>query len=297
MKKITNWAFLLALASTVPVFGQDYLIPVASTNAATCGAPPFVVAQQSTGFVSCARLGYFHWFAVGGGWATAFTLSNPTSYDMAVAVSLLAADGVTANTLTVVRNGTNLGAKSSDALLLPKHGSIRYELPNSGAPDQTNGQVQIQVLAKDALALQSIQATEDYTFTDSTGVAYSTVTLPIAWTDQAASAYTATFAETSTDSSFGSFALKNVSTSAQTVDVQAYDIGGNLLGDQKVDVAAQQVVAKTADGLFGASVFQSLSPAPIARLQFTGTDRINVLVLQLRGKSVGSMPASAVLEQ
>jgi hypothetical protein len=297
MKKITNWAFLLALASTLPVIGQDYLIPVASTNGATCGAPPFAVVAQTSGYVSCARAGYFHWLAVGGGWATSLVLSNPTSSDMAVQISLLATDGVTANALTLVRNGTNLGVQSADTQTLAKHGSIRYELPSTAAPTETNGQVLVQVLAKDAPSLQSVMAIEDYTYTSTAGIIYSTVTLPLGWVDQAQAAYSATFEENSTNSSLGAFALKNVSTSAQTVDVQAFDLNGNLLGDQKVTLAAGQVMATTSDGLFGASTFKSLSPSPIARVQFTGSDRINVLVLQVRGQSLASMPANAVLEQ
>lgn len=282
----------------MPVIGQDYLIPVASTNAATCGAPPFAVVTQSANNVSCGRLGYFHWFAVGGGWATSLVLSNPTSFDMAVQISLLATDGATANALTLVRNGTNLGAQSADTQLLPKHGSIRWELPSTGAAAETNGQVLVQVLAKDASALQSVAAIEDYTYTDAQGVIYSTVTLPLAWVDQALATYSATFEESSTDSSIGAFAIKNVSTAAQTVDVQAFDVNGNVLGDQKVTLAAGEVKANTSDGLFGAGIFKSLSPVPIVRVQFTGAaGAINVLVLQVRGKSLASMPANAVSEQ
>jgi hypothetical protein len=299
MKKITNWAFFLALASTMPVIGQDYLIPVASTNAATCGAPPFAVVAQTSGYVSCGRLGYFHWIAVGGGWATALTLSNPTSFDTVVQISLLDQNGNASGGLTLVRNGTNLGSQASDTQTLPKHGSIRWQMPSTGASTETNGQILVQVLAKDALALQSILATEDYTYTNAAGVVYSTVTLPIAWVDQALATYTATFEESSADSSLGAFAIKDASGSAggQTVDVQAFDVNGNLLGDQKVTLAAGQVVAKTSDALFGASTFQSLSPSPIARIQFTGADKINVLALQVRGQSLASMPANAVLEQ
>jgi hypothetical protein len=297
MKHITNWAFLLTLASTMTVMGQDYVIPVASTNGATCGSPPFLVVNQTSG-VSCARLGYFHWIAVGGGWSTAFTLSNPTSSDMAVQVSLLATDGATASAKTVVRNGASLGSVSTDAQVLPKYGSVRYEFPSGGAASETNGQVLVQVLAKSGPSLQSVLATEDYTYTSPAGIVYSTVSLPIAWVDEARTTYTATFAESSADQSLGSFAIKNVSTSSQIVDVQAYDLNGNSLGDQKVTLAAGQVVAKTADELFGASTFASLSPSPIARLRFTGASgAISVLVLQVRGESVASMPAAAVLAQ
>lgn len=299
MKKITNWAFFLALASTMPLIGQDYVIPVASTNAATCGAPPFAVVAQSSGYVSCGRLGYFHWFAVGGGWATGLTLSNPTSYDTAVQISLLDQNGNASAGLTLKRNGTSLGVQSTDTQTLPKHGSIRWEMPSGTSATETNGQILVQVLAKDAMALQSILASEDYTYTNAAGVVYSTVSLPIAWVDQALATYTATFEESSADGSLGAFAIKDASGSAggQTVDVQAFDVNGNLLGDQKVPLAAGQVVAKTSDGLFGASTFQSLSPSPIARVQFTGAGAINVLVLQVRGQSLASMPASAVLEQ
>jgi hypothetical protein len=300
MKKITNWAFFLALASTMPAIGQDYLIPVnASTNGATCGAPPFLVVAQTAGFVSCGRAGYFHWIAVGGGWATALTLSNPTSSDMAIQISLLDKNGTASGGMTLVRNGTNLGVKNSDALTLPKHGSIRYELPSGGAATQTNGQVLVQVLAKDALSLQSVQATEDYSYMSAAGVIYSTVTLPLAWIDQALATYSATFEESATDGSLGAFAIKDLSgsTSGQTVDVQAFDMNGNLLGDQKVTLTAGQVAAQTSDGLFGAATFKSLSPSPIARVQFTGVGAINVLVLQVRGQSLASMPANAVLAQ
>ena len=297
MKQITNWAFLLALASTMPVIGQDYLIPVASTNAATCGAPPFAVVTQKTGYVSCGRAGYFHWIAVGGGWATALTLSNPTSFDTVVQISLLDQNGNASSGLTLVRNGTNLGVQSADTQTLPKHGSIRWEMPSGTSPTEANGQVLVQVLAKDAQSLQSILATEDYTYTNAAGVVYSTVTLPIAWIDRALSIYTATFEESSTDGSLGSFAIQDASGSGQTVDVQAFDLNGNVLGDQKVVLTAGQVVAKTSDGLFGASTFKSLSPSPVARLQFTGADKLNVLVLQVRGQSLASMPANAVLEQ
>lgn len=296
MKNITNWAFLLALAVAAPVMSQDYVIPVASDNGATCGAPPFQVVTQSSG-VSCARGGFFHWFAVDGGWATAFTLSNPTGSDMAVQVSLLATDGVTPQAMTLVRNGTNLGSKTSDAQLLPKNGSLRYELPSSGASTQINGQIVVQVLAKSGLSLQSVQATEDYTYTSTNGVVYSTVTLPVAWIDQAQTTYTATFEERSADSSFGSFAIKNVSTSSQTVDAKAYDVSGNLLADKTFNLTAGQVAAYTSDGLFGASTFQALSPSPIARVQFTGAGLLNVLILQGRGVTFAAMPANAVLTQ
>jgi hypothetical protein len=142
-----------------------------------------------------------------------------------------------------------------------------------------------------------VQATEDYTYTSTAGVVYSTVTLPVAWIDQAQMTYTATFEESSADGSLGAFAIKDASGSGQTVDVQAFDVNGNVLGDQKVILTAGQVVARTSDALFGASTFQSLSPSPIARVQFTGAGAINVLVLQVRGQSLASMPANAVLEQ
>jgi hypothetical protein len=172
-------------------------------------------------------------------------------------------------------------------------------MPSTGASAETNGQILVQVLAKDALALQSILATEDYTYTSAAGVVYSTVTLPIAWVDQALTTYTATFEESSANGSLGTFAIKDASGSAggQTVDVQAFDVNGTVLGDQKLTLAAGQVVAKTSDALFGASTFQSLSPSPIARIQFTGAGALNVLVLQVRGQSLASMPANAVLEQ
>jgi hypothetical protein len=300
MKKITNWAFFLALASAMPVIGQDYLIPVnPSTNGATCGSPPFLVVAQTSQLVSCGRAGYFHWFAVGGGWATALTLSNPTSSDMVVQISILGTDGVTAKAMTLVRNGTALGVQSAETHLLPKHGSIRWELTNGGAATETNGQVLVQVLAKDALSLQSVRATEDYSYTNAARIVFSTVTLPIVWIDQAQASFTATFEESSADGSLGSFAIKDMSGSAsgQTVDVQAFDLGGNLLGDKTVVLTPGQVVAKTSDDLFGANTFKSLSPSPIARLQFNGAGAINVLVLQVRGQSLASLPATAVLEQ
>jgi len=297
MKNLTNWMFFLALAAAAPVFGQDYVIPAdPSTNGATCGAPPFTVVTQTSG-VSCSRAGYFHWIAVGGGWSTAFTLSNPTGSDMAVQITLLDKNGATSSGLTMTRNGTSLGVKNSDTQLLAKNSSLRYELPSSGATSETNGQILVQVLAKNGLSLQSVQATEDYTYTSPAGVVYSTVSLPIAWIDQAQLAYSATFAESSTDTSFGAFAVKDASGSGQTVDVKAYDVNGTLLGDKQVVLTAGQVAASTSDGLFGASVFQNLSPSPIARLQFTGTGVLNVLVLQLRGQSVAAMPATAVLTQ
>lgn len=290
---------MLALAATAPVFGQDYLIPVASTNAATCGAPPFAVVSQSAGFVSCGRGGYFHWFAVGGGWATNFVLSNPTGSDMAVQIALVGQDGVTASPMTMVRNGANIGVQSSDTQLLAKHSSIRYDLPNGGAASETNGQIVVQVLAKNGLSLQSIRAVEDYTYTSSAGIVYSTVTLPIAWIDQAQSVYTASFEESSANASLGSFAIKDLSgtSSGQTVDVQAFDVSGNLLGDKKVTLTAGQVQAFTSDGLFSAATFQSLPLTPIARLMFTGADRIGVLMLQVRGQSLAAMPTTPVLTQ
>jgi hypothetical protein len=298
MKKITNWVFFLALASTMPVIGQDYLIPAnASTNGATCGSPPFLVVAQTSGFVSCGRAGYFHWTAVGGGWATSLVLSNPTSSDMAVQISLLAADGVTPGSMTLVRNGTSLGAQSGDAQKLPKHGSLQYQLPSTGSATETNGQILVQILAKDALSLQSVMAIEDYTYTSSAGVVYSTVTLPLGWVDQAQATYSATFEESSANASLGAFAVKDMSgsTSGQTVDVQVFDVNGNLLGDKQVVLTAGQVKAMTSDDLFGAGTFQSLSPVPIARVQFTGAGAINILVLQVRGQSLASMPATASL--
>ena len=155
MKKITNWAFLLALVSTVPVIGQDYLIPVSASNGATCGSPPFLVVAQTAGFVSCGRAGYFHWIAVGGGWATGITLSNPTSFDMIVQINLLDQNGNASSGMTLVRNGTNLGLKTADTQLLPKHASIRYELPSGGSTVATNGQMLVQALAKNALSLDT----------------------------------------------------------------------------------------------------------------------------------------------
>jgi hypothetical protein len=216
---------------------------------------------------------------------------------MFIQVTLLDQNGSTASAMSMVRNGTNLGLQNVNAQLLPKYGSLRYELPNGGATAQTNGQIVVQVLAKDGLSLQSVQATEDYTFTSSSGVVYSTVTLPVGWLDQAQTAYTATFEESSADSSFGAFAVMNASTAGQTVDIKAYNVGGTLLSDKTLNLAAGQVSANTFDGLFGASTFQTLAPSPIARVQFTGTDKLNVLVLQLRGQSVGAMPANAVLTQ
>jgi len=140
-------------------------------------------------------------------------------------------------------------------------------------------------------------ATEDYTYTDAKGVIYSTVTLPLAWIDQAQATYSATFEESSTDSSLGAFAIKDQSgsTTGQTVDVQAFDVNGNVLGDQKVILAAGQVVAKTSDALFGANTFAALGAPHIVRVQFTGLGAINVLVLQVRGQSLASIPATAVV--
>jgi|GEM_PF-2947172 len=298
MKNIINCAFLLALAATAPVMGQDYLIPVNSaTNGATCGAPPFAVVAQTAGYVSCSRAGYFHWFAVGGGWSTAFTLSNPTGSDMYIQATLLDQSGNTVGAMSMTRNGTSLGTKSSDAVLLPKNGSLRYQLPNSGAANETNGQILVQVLAKSGLSLQSVVATEDYTYTSSAGIVYSTVTLPIAWVDAAQTTYSATFEESSADSSLGAFAVKDVSGSAQTVDAKAYDVNGTQLAEKTISLTAGQVVAATSDSLFGATTFQALSPSPIARVQFTGTGLIDVLVLQVRGQSLASMPATSVLTQ
>lgn len=111
--------------------------------------------------------------------------------------------------------------------------------------------------------------------------------------------YTASFEESTSNGSVGAFAIKDVSGSAagQTVDVQAFDVRGNLLGDQKVTLAAGQVKAYTTDALFGASTFQSLAGVPLARLEFTGTDRIDVLMLQVRGQSLAAMPTTTVLTQ
>ena len=78
------------------------------------------------------------------------------------------------------------------------------------------------------------------------------------------------------------------------MDVQAFDVNGNVLGDQKVTLTAGQVVAKTSDALFGASTFASLAAPHIARVQFTGLGAINVLVLQVRGQSLSSIPTTAV---
>jgi hypothetical protein len=226
-------------------------------------------------------------------------VSNPTSFDMAVEISLLNQKGVGSGGMTLVRNGTSLGVVSADTQVLPKHGSIRWDMPTTGSATETNGQVLVQVLAKDAQALQSALAIEDYTYTNAAGIVFSTVTLPITWIDQAQAAYTAIFEESSTNSSQGAFAVKDLSgsTSGQTVDVQAFDVSGNLLGDKKMTLTAGQVIADTADGLFGASTFKSLSPTPIARVQFTGTGAIDVLVLQVRGQSLASMPTAPVLEQ
>ena len=99
--------------------------------------------------------------------------------------------------------------------------------------------------------------------------------------------------------SLGAFAVKDLSGSqaGQTVDVKAYDVNGTLLADKSVTIAAGAVQAYTAGDLFCAATFQALPSTPIARIIFTGTDRIDVLMLQVRGQSLAAVPSTAVLTQ
>ena len=104
-----------------------------------------------------------------------------------------------------------------------------------------------------------MQATEDQVYTNPQGIVYSTVTLPVSWLDQANTSYSATFEESSVDKSLGSFAVKDMSGSAQTLDLKAFDVNGNQLGaDQHVSLAANQTWANTSDAEFGAGTFFSL---------------------------------------
>ena len=143
--------------------------------------------------------------------------------------------------------------------------------------------------------MNSIQAVEDYSLTLH-GIIYSTVTVPVSWVDQANTTYSSMFEESSSDSSIGSFAIKDMSGAGQTVTVTVFDVNGNQLGQQPLGLAANQTTANTADGLFGASTFSSPPSVPFFRIQFSGTGQIAVLVLQNRGQSISSMPAQADLE-
>jgi len=271
---------------------------------------PFPVLNQPAtagpaGYGTCWRVGYYQWFsigqgAIGQGWSSGLTLTNPTSSDMAVQITVEGTNGLPLSPVpSVLLNGSplTLGASDTVAGVLPKHGVLRFVLPSTGLPAITQGQILVQASAKDPASLNTIQAVEDYTYISPTGVIYSTVTLPISWLDQAIDAYSAIFEESSTDSSFGAFVIKDMSGSAQNVDVKVFDVNGNQLGDQPLVLAANQTTANTADGLFGASTFSSPPSVPFFRIQFSGTGQIAVLVLQNRGQSISSMPAQADLEQ
>ncbi|MGD0578934.1 MAG: hypothetical protein ABSC08_08400, partial [Bryobacteraceae bacterium] len=156
---------------------------------------PFPVLNQGGGYVTCWRVGYFHWYAIGGGWSTGFTLTNPTSSDIAVQITVEGTSGNPYTPPSVVLNGLplTLGANATAAGTLPAHGVLRFVFPNNGAPGITNGQIYVQVSAKDGVSLNTIQAVEDYTYTNPQNVVYSTVTLPISWVDQAINSYSSMF--------------------------------------------------------------------------------------------------------
>ena len=278
----------------------DWDIPTANQSACL----PFAVLSQAAtagpaGYVTCWRVGYLHWYTIGADWSTGFTLTNPTSSDIAISITVENQAGLPYTPSSAQLNGAplTLDANSSATGILPKHGTLRFNFPNPGSSSAAAGQILVQAEAKDGLSLNTIQAVEDYTYTSPADVVYATVTVPVSWVDLAVNAYSSTFEETTADGSQGSFAVKNMSGSAQTLDVKVFDVNGNQLGDQQVPLAANQTWANTSDGLFGASTFSSLPLVPIVRLQFTGTAPIAVLVLQKRGLTFASIPAQPTFEQ
>ncbi len=293
---LVNHTSGLFLAS-VSILG-DWDIPTA--NQSQC-LPFAVLSEPATagpqGYVTCWRVGYFHWYAINGaGWTTGFSLNNPTGSDMPIqiAVANKAGTAYTPSSVTVNGAAITLSSGSTDARTLPAHSLLRYVFPATGGGED-DGQIFLQVLAKDGLSLNSIQAVEDYSLTLH-GIIYSTVTVPVSWVDQANTTYSSMFEESSSDSSIGSFAIKDMSGAGQTVTVTVFDVNGNQLGQQPLGLAANQTTANTADGLFGASTFSSPPSVPFFRIQFSGTGQIAVLVLQNRGQSISSMPAQADLE-
>ena len=278
----------------------DWDIPTANQSACL----PFAVLNQSAtagplGYVTCWRVGYLHWYTIGADWSTGFTLTNPTSSDIAISVTVEDTNGNPYTPSIAQLNGAplTLDANSSATGILPKHGTLRFNFPNPGSSSAAAGQILVQAEAKDGLSLNTIQAVEDYTYTSPADVVYATVTVPVSWVDLAVNSYSSIFEESTADGSQGSFAVKNMSGSAQTLDVKVFDVNGNQLGDQQVPLAANQTWAQTSDGLFGASTFSSLPLVPIVRLQFTGTAPIAVLVLQKRGLTFASIPAQPTFEQ
>jgi len=283
--------------ASVSILG-DWDIPTA--NQSQC-LPFAVLSEPATagpqGYVTCWRVGYFPWYAIGGaGWTTGLTLSNSTSSDIPIQLAIGDKNGNPYAPTGATVNGAALalGAGATDARILPAHSMLRYVFPNNDLPE-TDGQIYFQALAKDGLSLNTIQATEDYSLYYH-GITYSTVTLPIAWVDQATTSYSSFFEESTSDSSIGTFAIKEMSGSAQNVDVKVFDVNGNQLGDQSVALAGNQTIAFEADSLFGASTLENRSPVPIVRIQFTGTGAISVLLLQVRGQSIATVLAQPVLE-
>lgn len=275
----------------------DWDIPAADQSNCLPYVPFSQVATAGPqGYVTCLRAGYLHWYTINGGWSTGFTLTNPTSSDIAVQVAVEGTAGLPYTPSVVQLNGAaiTLDAHSSATGVLPKHGTLRFVMPSTGAAVAA-GQILVQVEAKDAPSLNTIQAVEDYTYTSPADVVYSTVTVPISWVDQANIAYSAFFEESSTDSSYGGFAVKDMSGAANTVDMKVFDVNGNLLIEKTQNLAANQTWANNSDPEFGASTFTSLPSVPIVRIQFTGTGPIAVLVLQGRGQTVSTIPAQPVL--
>ena len=277
----------------------DWNIPVA--NQSQC--LPFVVLNQPAtagpqGYVTCWRAGYYPWISYNGGWYTGLTLSNSTSSDMAIQFTIMDANAnpLVLTGLTVNGSPLTLDANATAGGVLLAHSILRFVIPGSASASNAGGQVYLQVSAKDGLSLNSIQATEDYTYTNPQGVTYSTVTLPNSWVDLATNTYASFFEESTTDTSFSSFAVKDMSGAAQTVDAKVFDISGHLLGEQTINLGANKVYVNTSEGLFG-HIFGSLPTIPIVRLQFSGTGAIAVLTLQYRGQSVASIPSQPVLEQ
>jgi len=207
---------------------------ILATNQSAC--LPFAVLSQAatagpTGYVTCWRVGYLHWYTIGADWSTGFTLTNPTSSDIAISITVENQAGLPYTPSSAQLNGAplTLDANSSATGILPKHGTLRFNFPNPGSASAAAGQILVQAEAKDGLSLNTIQAVEDYTYTSPADVVYATVTVPVSWVDLAVNAYSSTFEETTADGSQGSFAVKNMSGSAQTLDVKVFDVNGNLL--------------------------------------------------------------------
>jgi hypothetical protein len=298
----------LASVSLLGDWDIPLINPVTSQSAQSACLPFPVFNQPATagpvGWATCLRVGYLHWYTIGDGWTTGFTLTNPTSSDLAISITVEDTTGIPSTLETsptpcpsAQMNGASipLDSNCSAAAILPARGALRFVFPSATGSSYVDGQILVQAEGKDGPSLSTIQVVEDYTYTDPSDVLYSTVTVPISWVDQATTTYSAFFEQSTSDNnSSGGFAVKDMSGAANSLDMKVFDVNGNLLSEKTQSLAANQTWANNAGPEFGASTFTSLPAVPIVRIQFTGTGNIAVLVLQYRGQSVSTIPAQPV---